>query len=89
MSPGPLQRVLDAVHDGVVGRAGLSARTGLSPDLVDASLEQLERMGVLKREELGSGCPDGGCGSCGVRTTCAAPHSGRGPVLLTLTRRRS
>jgi len=88
VSAGPLRLVMDAMSDGVRGRAELSARTGLSVTMVDAALGQMERMGLVEREEIGSACPTGGCGSCSSSSTCAAPAPGRGPVFLTLRPRR-
>lgn len=82
---GPMRQVMDALRAGHTGRRALCDRTGLSPGMVDAALAQLERLGLLEREEVGSACPTGGCGSCASSSTCAG--AGRGPVFLTLTRR--
>lgn len=82
-----MRQVLDAITAGATGRRAICASTGLSPDMVEAALDQLERMDVLEREEVGSACPSGGCGSCGSASSCVAPAAGRGPVLLTLRRR--
>ena len=86
MTGGPLQRVMDAIENGARGRTRIVQATGLSPDLVDMALEQLERLGMLSREEIGSGCPSGGCGSCPAVDGCVGTP-GRGPVMLTLRRR--
>lgn len=83
---GMLQQVLDAVEAGARGRSDIAARTGLDIGLVEAALFQLERMGRLQREELGSACPSGGCGACPSSDACVGTP-GRGPVMLTLRRR--
>lgn len=82
----PLRRVLDAVRTGVHGREALCRSARVDEQMLDAALAQLERMGVLERESVGSACPTGGCGSCPVTGGCAGTP-GRGPVLLTLRRR--
>lgn len=84
---GPLSLVSQAMCAGSTGRRAIAERTGLAPETVDAALAQLDRMGMLGREELGSACPTGGCGSCPVSSGCGASAPGRGPVLLTLRRR--
>lgn len=83
---GMLERVLEAVRTGARGRSEIAARTGLDIGMVEAVLLQLERMGALEREELGSACPTGGCGACPSSDACVGTP-GRGPVMLTLRRR--
>ena len=39
-------------------------RTGLPRDVVDAAVGHLVRIGRVVAEELTTGCPGGGCGSC-------------------------
>lgn len=87
---GPLSRVHRAVVEGARTRVDIVQVTGLDPEVVDASLDHLVRMGRLDRERLASGCASGGCGSCASSSggTCAESSS-RGPVLLTLSRRPS
>ena len=87
MSGGPMRQVLDAITAGATGHRAICERTGLGPGMVEAALDQLERMNMLEREEVGSACPSDGCGSCGSASTCVAPATGRGPVFLTLRRR--
>lgn len=79
----PLRRVLQAVQSGAHGRAQIREVADVDDGMLDAALDQLERMGVLQRESIGSACPSGGCGSCPVSGGCAGTP-GRGPVLLTL-----
>lgn len=86
---GPLTRVADAIAAGAGSRRVIVERTGLAADVVDATLEHLQRMGRLTVESLGSGCPTTtGCGGCPVAAGCASAGAGpsRGPVLLTLRR---
>ena len=82
----PLRTVLDAVTAGARSRAELRASTGLRPDLLDAALEHLVRMGRLESTALGTGCPTDGCGSCasgiGDEPGCGKPS---GPVLVQLS----
>ncbi|HOA89993.1 hypothetical protein [Propioniciclava tarda] len=93
---GPLTRVLDAFEAGASSLAEVQASTGLSRDVVDASVDHLIRLGRLDARELAMGCPSGGCGGCASGTTegtagCGAPgpSSGRhGPALVALTLRR-
>lgn len=91
---GPLALVSDAITDGAGSRAAVAERTGLARDVVDAALEHLQRMGRLTAEQLGSGCPDGGCGTCPSGTADGRAGCGagalpgrRGPVVLTLVAR--
>jgi len=93
---GPLTRVLDAFEAGASSLAEVQASTGLSRDVVDASVDHLIRLGRLDARELAMGCPSGGCGGCASGTTegtagCGAPGPsfGRhGPALVALTLRR-
>lgn len=87
MSGGPLREVLAAIDDGAVTSLQIQSRTGLSMDMVRASLQQLQRMGELTAEELATSCASGGCGSC----ASASAHSGTcatGPLLVGLSRTR-
>lgn len=92
--PGPLSLVSQALANGASSRADIAARTMLDPSVVDASLDHLIRMGRIKTEQLGSGCPDDGCGGCASGKAdgsagcgAAGPANARGPVLLRLIRR--
>jgi len=92
---GPLRRVLLALEAGVASRAALARHTGLDRDLVDAALAHLMRLGRVRAEALGSGCPSGGCGRCPSGRSdelpgCLAggPAASRGPTAVTLVPRR-
>lgn len=94
MSAGPLSLVSQAIADGARSRADIAARTSLDPSVVDASLDHLILMGRISTEQLGSGCPDDGCGGCASGKAdgsagcgSSGPANSRGPVLLKLTRR--
>ncbi len=60
----PLTLVLDAVTAGSRTLPQIGLRTGLSPEVVRASLDHLVRLGRLVAEPLSAGCPAGGCGVC-------------------------
>ena len=95
MTATPLRAVLDAMRDGVHSRTELVSRTGLRADTVDAALDHLVRLGRVDVEQLSTGCPTGGCGSCpsgvgdqpGCGTHSSSRRSAPGPVLLQLTLR--
>jgi hypothetical protein len=78
----PLRTVLDAFTGGARSRVDVARRTGLSPDLVDAAIEHLIRLGRLEAKELAIGCPSGGCSTCasgiGDAPGCGAPTPGIG-----------
>lgn len=97
---GPLRAVLAAIDAGAADLGELATRTGLDRGVVSAAVAHLVRTGHLRTEQLTAGCPAGGCGTCGSHvddpaagarvTGChgtAAPADGRGPVLITLSRR--
>lgn len=73
---GPLTAVLACFRDGATSLAEVSARTGLSPDVVRASVEHLVRIGRLEARELAHGCPSTGCGGCAAGTAAGAPGCG-------------
>ena len=84
----PLSAVLAAFESGAATLADVGSATGLSRDVVDASVAHLVR-------ELSVGCPSGGCGGCasavGGEPGCGAPGPSRrrsGPALVALTVRR-
>ena len=85
---GPLTRVLAAIDAGAGDRDRIVAASGLTRDVVDASLDHLLRIGRLSKESLELGCPPAGCGGCSSPTGqgCARPVSG--PTLVALTVRR-
>jgi len=93
---GPLTRVLDAFGAGAASLGEVESVTGLSPDVVAASVDHLVRMGRLEAARLSMGCPTGGCGTCASGAAdgtagcgAPAPSSGRrGPALVALTLRR-
>jgi hypothetical protein len=94
MSTTPLRSVLDAFRSGARSRADLGRVTGLRPDVVDAAVDHLVRIGRLEARQLATGCPGGGCGSCasGVDGSPGCGSTGpsaqrRGPVLVQLTLR--
>jgi hypothetical protein len=81
----PLRAVLAAIDDGVATRGGIAARTGLAPDVVDASVDHLLRMGRVTSLALKTACPDGGCHGCGsVTGTGCSPRGASGPVPVTV-----
>ena len=94
----PLRAVLAAFEAGAPSLDDVASRTALPRDVVDAAVAHLVRMGRLSAQELASGCPDGGCGTCASGTSTGAPGCGAaspssrrsGPVLvaLSLTRPR-
>jgi hypothetical protein len=87
----PLRSVLDAFAAGARSRADLTTATGLRPDVVDAALDYLVRLGRIEARALATGCPSGGCGSCasgvagapGCGTDAPSPQR-TGPVLVEL-----
>ena len=87
---GPLTSVSEAIARGAVNRSAIVRQTGLDPDLVDAAIERLERMGRLSRAPLGAFCSGGGCSCCpaaGAGGGCASGGGTPGPVALVLRRR--
>lgn len=92
----PLHAVMAAFEEGATSLHDIALRTSLSPDVVNASVEHLVRIGRLDAKELSMGCPSGGCGSCASglpdgHAGCgsAGPSTARtGPVLVALSVRR-
>ncbi|MBI8988497.1 FeoC-like transcriptional regulator [Corynebacterium meridianum] len=81
--------VSEAIVRGAVNRSAIVRQTGLDPDLVDAAIERLERMGRLSRAPLGALCSGGGCSCCpaaGAGGGCASGGGTPGPVALVLRR---
>jgi hypothetical protein len=91
----PLRAVLDAFEHGAATRADIARSTGLRDDVVDAALEHLIRLGRISAQEMATGCPGGGCGSCasgvdgapGCGASAPSPTR-RGPALVQLSVRR-
>lgn len=96
MSNGPLSAVLAAFAGGARSLDEVGRRTGLSSDVVRASVDHLVRTGRIEAKEMAIGCPDSGCGSCASGTTDGAAGCGTegpsarrsGPVLVSLSLRR-
>ncbi len=68
-----LEELLKAIRaGGTLEVAALSARLGVSPELVEAMLEHLQRSGLLENY---AGC-DTGCQGCSLSQVCSkAPKS--------------
>lgn len=88
---GPLSQVFHAIVEGAKSRVEIAEATHLDPEVVDASLDHLIRMGRLDTEQLSSGCPDEGCGTCSSGRAdgtagcgAAGPANARGPVMITV-----
>ena len=92
----PLNAALDAFEQGASTIDEIAVRTGLTRDVVVASVGHLRRMGRIEATEMVAGCPSGGCGSCALAHGDATPGCGafdpspqrRGPVLVQLSLRR-
>lgn len=76
---------MDAMTAGATSRASIALRAGLDPDVVDAAVEELTRLGVLRAEDLTTTCPTDGCSGCAAPTGHGCSSPGRGPVLLSLS----
>jgi hypothetical protein len=84
----PVSSVLAAVESGVTTRPEIATVTGLDPDVVDAAVELLLRLGRISTPTLRTACPDGGCAGCGsVTGTGCAPRESSGPVPVTVRTR--
>ncbi|MFB9238024.1 FeoC-like transcriptional regulator [Plantactinospora siamensis] len=91
MSASPLRRVLAeirAAERGGVSLDDVARRVGVGRDEIDSMVDYWVRKGRLTVEEIGRGCPSGGCGGCssgkGGSPGCGTPTAG-GPVLLGIT----
>ena len=85
---GPLTAVLSAVEGGATTRPAIAARTGLDPDVVDAAVEHLLRVGRIATPTLRTSCPDGGCHGCGSVTGAGcSPPAAVGPTPVTVRTR--
>ncbi len=70
-----LDRMLELLRAGGTHRvADLARELDTTPALVEAMLEDLGRMGVLKR--VGGACGDG-CSGCSMAGACAAGGNGQ------------
>jgi hypothetical protein len=81
----PLRQVLAAVLEGRARSLDDLAREAeVSPEEASAMLDYWVARGRLAREEITSGCPASGCGSCPVAAGCAAGPRRAGPALVTI-----
>jgi len=76
---GPLSAVLAAFTAGAGSLTEIQATTGLSRDVVAASVEHLVRLGRLEAKAIALGCPSSGCGSCASASTGGRPCHPGGP----------
>ncbi len=76
---GPLSAVLAAFTAGAGSLAEIEAATGLSRDVVAASVDHLVRLGRLRATALATGCPSAGCGACASASGSGAPCHPGGP----------
>lgn len=88
----PVDRVLAALDGGASSRRAIAADAGLSEDLASAIVDQLVRVGQLRREALSFGCPPKGCGDCAaadpISAKCGTGRSHENqPTLVVLSRR--
>jgi DNA-binding Lrp family transcriptional regulator len=71
-----LSRLLDLLREGGTRRiSDLARELGTTPELVEAMLEDLTRMGYIKR--VTSQCSEK-CSACPISDTCAAGGSSHG-----------
>jgi hypothetical protein len=73
----PLTAVLEALGSGASSRLAVTAATGLSPDVVDAAVEHLERLGRLEVRALTADCSSASCAGCAFARGCRAPATRR------------
>jgi hypothetical protein len=70
-----LEKLLDEIRLGGTFETGvLAARLGTSPELVDAMLEHLQRLGHLRSYQA---CGDA-CGGCSLKKGCKTAHQADG-----------
>jgi len=75
----PLSAVEQSVRNGATTTMEISRQTGLSASTVDAALQQLQRMGMLKSSKETIACDE-----CAM--SCGSDHSSScGSGLMTLT----
>ncbi|MBV7281074.1 FeoC-like transcriptional regulator [Corynebacterium sp. TAE3-ERU30] len=85
----PLSAIRSAILHGSSTIGSISAATGLSPSVIRAGLEQLERMNLLTRKLQVSACSTSrSCASCTAHGSCEVPTQGEskgGIVTLSLS----
>ncbi len=90
---GALGDVLREFTRGAATTDEIARATGLDRELVAVALDQLVTLGMVTRQSMSSGCPDGGCGGCpastgqGCAATAVAAAPRGGVVTLSLSRR--
>lgn len=88
---GALADVLREFTRGATTTDEIARVTGLDRELVAVALDQLVALGLVSRQSMSAGCPDGGCGGCpsstgpGCAARAARPRGG--VVTLSLSRR--
>jgi len=75
--------LLELISKGGVSVAEMAARVGVDRGVLLDRLSDLEKMGYLKRLELGTGCGTKGCGSCPMRKSCDGSPSA--PIIFALS----
>ncbi|GAA1042170.1 hypothetical protein GCM10009557_67550 [Virgisporangium ochraceum] len=70
--PSPLRAVLAAIDAGARTVAGVRARTGLDPTVVEAAVDHLARARRITVVQMRTLC-GGRCGDCPVVSTCGRP----------------
>jgi hypothetical protein len=85
----PLHAVLEQVGLGTPTVTHMARNTGISEDVVRASLDHLLRTGRLQADELPIGCPPGGCGGCAAAAGCGLPSQAGGRRVVTLSLARA
>ena len=81
-----LEKLLAEIRSGGTFETGeLASRLGTTPELLNAMLEHLQRIGKIQPYRT---CGDA-CGGCNLQTSCKTPHADQPPGhalrLLTLT----
>lgn len=83
----PLSAVEQSVRAGATTTAEIARRTGLSASTVDAALQQLQRLGMLRSSKDTIACDE--CAlSCGHNHAPGSSGCGSGLTTLTLLPRR-
>lgn len=80
-----LERLLGEIQEGGTLRpAVLAARLDTSVAMVQAMLEELERMGLLR--QMQASCAESACGGCSLASACSVKPGANGRVWI-LTRK--